>query len=613
MTTAAPIMPSEVPHLAEKGSTNGLANGTMSKEIPEPYNDWPNDAGFDGDEDFPIPVELTVAGHIPDYTAGTLYRTGPGSYQADREDGSTYSLSHWFDGFSKVHRFQIVPPDETHAHTRVLYNSRSNVDRLLEEIRTNGTFTQVSFGQKRDPCRSYFRKVMSLFTPAFKGDNNVGVTLSINPPGLPATKKKEGEGHSSGLPSLWAKTDAAVYKQLDPETLEPVGIARQTSLHPDLKGVMSAAHAKSDPDTGDVFNYNLEFGRKPTYRIFRANAATGTTDILATITDAPGAYLHSLFLTANYVVLCVWNSHYAKGGMQILWEQNMLDAIMPFDASKPTKWYVIDRTATNKGVVATYESESFFSFHTINAWEEKSNSTSKDGESGIDLVADISAYDNVSVLKHFYYENLKSTAPGALQYTGDKGESARVTLRRYRLAHIPSSSPATKPTMGKATLDWRAPASHSAELPTFNPLVACRSATRYIYGIADRGRSTFTDGLVKFDTVTQQARYWECQGHSPGEPIFVPTPRDAASTETSNGTANREGEDQAEEDAGVLLSVVLNGHTSTSYLLVLDARSMTELGRATLDDGRIVSFGFHGVFLPSASSSPSTAGAVLDV
>lgn len=81
---------------------------------------------------------------------------------------------------------------------------------------------------------------------------------------------------------------------LDPQTLEPIGTAQQTSLHPSLKGPSSATHAKSDPNTGDLYNYNLEYGRKGTYRVFTVSASSGETCILATISTDP-SYLVSLF------------------------------------------------------------------------------------------------------------------------------------------------------------------------------------------------------------------------------------------------------------------------------------------------------------------------------
>jgi len=92
-------------------------------------------------------------------------------------------------------------------------------------------------------------------------------------------------------------------KEIDPETLEPIRLANQSVLYPLLKRPMSSTHTMSDPESGDIFNYNLEFGRYATYHVFRANATSGTTDILATITG-PGvspAYLHLFFLTEDFV------------------------------------------------------------------------------------------------------------------------------------------------------------------------------------------------------------------------------------------------------------------------------------------------------------------------
>jgi torulene dioxygenase len=87
-------------------------------------------------------------------------------------------------------------------------------------------------------------------------------------------------------------------------------------------------------------------------------------------------------------------------------------------------------------------------------------------------------------------------------------------------------------------------------------------------------KSTFMDGIIKFDNVSQKAIFWEMEAHTPGEPIFVADPE---------GTA---------EDDGVLLTVVLDGIQEKSYLLVLDARDLKELGRAEMRGP--MAFGFHG-------------------
>ena len=104
---------------------------------------------------------------------------------------------------------------------------------------------------------------------------------------------------------------------------------------------------------------------------------------------------------------------------------------------------------------------------------------------------------------------------------------------------------------------------------------------RYLYaaGIhtADAEEADFLDSLVKVDVESGEEWSWHEPGSYPGEPVFVPLP------EAERG-----------EDDGVLLSIVLDGRSSTSYLLVLDAATMAELGRARVPHH--IPFGFHGQY-----------------
>ena len=93
-------------------------------------------------------------------------------------------------------------------------------------------------------------------------------------------------------------------------------------------------------------------------------------------------------------------------------------------------------------------------------------------------------------------------------------------------------------------------------------------------GVLHTGKSTLFDSIGKYDVRTQTTQTWSQHGQTPGEPIFVAA------------------DPTGDEDAGVLLSVVLDGIAGKSYLLVLDARTMKEVGRAHVDG--VVGFGFHG-------------------
>jgi len=537
------------------------------------YKDWPNTQGFDTHYEERSPVELQVQGNIPSYTAGVLFRTGLGPRSVETSKNKTFKVNHWFDNFSQVHRFQIHG-STADSLVRVTYNSRLTSDGLIEKIRKTGKLEGLTFAAKYDPCRTFFQKIQSVFHAApaeakVPNEASVAVTLSANFPGLSSKGEKfEGAHTPSKVNTLCNKTDANIMQMIDPETLEPLGIASQTVLHPDLKGAGSGAHAKSDPVTGDVFNYNLDFGRTGTYRVFRVAADTGKTSILATFGHA-AAYLHSLFLTEHYVVLCVWNSFYKAGGATILWTQNLLDA-MAYDGNVPTTWFVVDKRAPEEGgcgLVAKFTSDAFYAFHTINAYEVPSD-TDKDS---VDIVADINAYDNMDVIYRFYLDNVISDLPEAHKFTDSLRPTVRPDYRRYRLPNVRSSGPISRPS--KAVLEHKATRDVGFELPVINSRFVTKKH-RYMYGICDTGLSTFSDGLLKYDADTHTVTRWSQHGQTAGEPVFVQDP------------------ESDEEDGGVLLSVVLDGPNGKSYLMVLDAKTMKEIGRAHVDGA--VGFGFHG-------------------
>lgn len=512
--------------------------------------------------------------------------------EIETNKNKTFKVNHFFDSMAVVHRFQILPPNNDKSSVRVLYNSRSTCDGLIERIKKTGNQESITFAAKYDPCMSYFKKVMSVFNPRmseeYPDDRTVSVTMSVNFPGL----KAPGDGNASyeeetGIRTLCNKTDNSELQMLDPETLEPIGIASQAVLHPDLKGPFSCAHAKSDPVTGDVYNYNLEPGRNSTYRIFHVSASTGKTSILSTIPNADGAYIHSFFLTENYVILCVWNSFYTLGGAPVIWKRNIVDAIADYDPSRPARWYVVDRRTPadgGKGLMSVYESEPFFCFHTVNAYEEKSI------EGAVDIVADLVAYPNLDCIKRFFLSNIISTSPDAATWADPSNTSWRSLIKRFRIPSVPSpttetSTPSAKPKNPmKVNLEFVSGQLETPELPTLNPLYVTKPY-RYLYGVMDAGEAAFFGGLIKYDMLTHEKKTWSHHGQSAGEPIFVPRNRKVT---------------PGKEDDGVLLSVVLDGPVGRSYLLVLDAKTMLEVGRAEVDGA--ISFGLHGTHVSALGS-----------
>lgn len=543
---------------------------------------------FDTTYEERTPVELEIEGNIPAYAAGTLFRTGLGPRSVDCGDKGIFRVNHWFDNFAQVHRFQIHPPTSPEEKVRVTYNSRLTSDGLIEKVRKAGRLEGMTFAAKYEPCKTFFQKLQAFFSPATRilpkalpkaNEVNVGVTMSVNFPGLSATGQAEAGPRDKGkISSFCTKTDASILQMLDSETLEPIGLARQEILHPDLRGPISGAHAKSDPVTGDVYNFNMQFGGQGTYRIFRTSASTGKTDILGTLQHTT-AYIHSLFLTENYVVLCIWNSYFKAGGSMILWKNNIAEA-MEYSESQPAKWVVVDKRSAEEGgqsIVATYDSPPFFGFHSVNAYEH----TSADGIKHI--TADIPAYQSLEVLNAFYFDNILSDSPKAGQVQGQWGDLLAPKYRRYRLPDIPQEP---REESRQAVVEFELPRHDTPELPTLNWSVYTKQH-RFVYGVCDTGKSTFADSLLKLDLEDKSVKRWSKRGHTAGEPIFIADPG------------------SSEEDAGVLLTVVLDGVSGKSYLLVLDAKDLSEVGRAKVNGA--IGFGFHGLHTKQGlASNPSS-------
>lgn len=584
------------------------------------YRDWPNEAGvgvnpidstpFDGLETDPSPqfenldehrgpVELTVHGSFPSWTAGTLFRTGPGTNQIDHPDG-VLRISHWFDGLAHTHRFDIIADHTTNENaTKIVYSSRRQSDQWVDFVKQNGGLRNcITFAQKADPCVGIFSKLMSTWQSAAFGlktetaaFENVGVTVQLGVPGLPSKADTTG-GHRSP-PNVWLGTDAHMLCEVDRDTLEPLGVARQRDIHPSLDGPCSCAHVQRCPRTGDYFNVNVKPGAATTYNIFRVSAATGKTEIVATIRrlDLPMVYFHSFFLSENFLVLCLPSSHIKAYGLGVLWEKNLLDAIVPFDKANKCKWFVVDRLHA-RGVVAEFETEAAFFFHTVNCFEEPD----KQGDM-VNIMCDVVEYPTMDITQALYYDVLTNRQDHVTAQDNNDPANTLPRLARWKLTvALPKSedpgSPPGSSIWSYRPFSWFQSNSHHArsrladkiftilaphvgELPTINPAYHTRPC-RYVYSLAMSGRSTLTDSIVKTDTDTRRVLQWNNpHGHTPGEAIFVARPG------------------ATEEDDGMLLSVVLDGTTSKSYLVCLDARTMAETGRAEM--GFAVGLGFHGV------------------
>ncbi|KAI0148824.1 carotenoid cleavage dioxygenase 1 [Xylariaceae sp. FL1272] len=564
-------------------------NRVVKTTLATQWQDWPNEAGFEGLTEVRGPVDLKVTGSIPYWATGSLYRTGPGQYDVENTPKGLFKTTHWFDGFAHTHKFTIIATGNPKTPTRVVYSSRYQSHDYVEAIRKTGKVPGLSFGQRQDPCVGLFAKVMSVWnyenpnpTPS---SDNIAVAVFEDMPGLPPPPN-----YSGHRPPMAITTDNSIIRQFDGDTLEPVGRAKQDVLHPDLKGPLSSAHAHRDPETGDFFNYNLDPGMYATYRVFKTSESTGKTEIIATIaqSDVAPAYIHSFFMSQSFVILVVPSTHLACKGLAVPWKGNIVDALEPFSTSKLWKWFVVDRRH-GRGVVATFSSPAGFFFHTINAFEERDPHTGD-----IKVSCDVIEYPTLSKIRSFEIETLLQNKDGDESYWKDEERVRECLSRLTRYTfQVPQNQTGTAKNI-KFERDTLLQAPNAGELPTINPAYSTRKY-RYAYSLPTRGYSALHDGIVKMDLDARRTIFWNSpKGHTPGEPIFVPRPAHLHRSGRDEDTETHP--HYEDEDDGVLLSVVLDGYKKTSYLLCLDAKTMKELGRANCEWA--IGHGFHGLHKP---------------
>ncbi|CAG5135518.1 unnamed protein product, partial [Candidula unifasciata] len=104
---------------------------------------------------------------------------------------------------------------------------------------------------------------------------------------------------------------------------------------------------------------------------------------------------------------------------------------------------------------------------------------------------------------------------------------------------------------------------------------------RYAYGSVLTQDSNLYPQLMKVDVQERQMYEWKCEEtHVVGEPVFIAAP-----------------EAKKEDDGVVLCPILANTTKDSSFLLVLDASSFTEIAKASTPADLKMNVTFHGIFV----------------
>jgi beta,beta-carotene 9',10'-dioxygenase len=443
---------------------------------------------------------IELRGELPDWLSGSLVRVTPAKFELEQG-----TIRHWFDGLAMLHRFAF-------HDGRVSYANRFLRSDVYEQAKRGERLSQ---GFATDPCRAIFKRVQTMFSPQFTDNANVNLT-------------RLGDRYV-------AMTETPLPIEFDPQTLATLRHAGKAPGH------VTTAHPHHDRKTGEAINYAVNMGAVSTYRVYATNARDERR-VVAKVPVREPAYMHSFGMTERYLVLAEYPLRVNPLKLA-LGAESFIESYR-WQPERGTRFLVIDRH--DGGVKMRATAEPFFCFHHVNAWEE-----------GDDVVVDLVAFDDSSVIDHLFIDRLRSGDPGA--------ESQ---LRRYRIA------PGSDRAEGEVLLD------HTVELPRIDYGRVNTKPYRYMYACGMRpDQPDWLNELVKFDTRERELATWHEPGCYPGEPVFVGRPA------------------RDREDDGAILSVVFDSTTGRSFLLVLDAASFEERARA--DAPHHVPLGFHGQFMPA--------------
>ncbi|XP_066510270.1 carotenoid-cleaving dioxygenase, mitochondrial-like [Hoplias malabaricus] len=512
-------------------------------------------------EETPEPIPTIIKGKIPSWINGSFLRNGPGKFEFGES-----RFNHWFDGMALMHLFHI-------QDGQVTYSSRFlRSDSYIQNLEKNRIVVS-EFGTLAmpDPCKNIFTQFFSRFQIP-KATDNAGVNFV----------KYKGD--------FYVSTETNLMRKINPQSLETKEKVDWTKY---IAVNAATAHPHYDRE-GATYNLGNSYGiRGYFYNIIRVPPGEGRVDgadlegaellcsVPATDSRKP-SYYHSFAMSENYVVFIEQPIKLDLLKFVLYRVQGKsFQKVMSWELHLDTIFHVIDRR-TGQLSKTRYYTSAMFTLHQINAYEEHGH-----------LILDMCCGEEGNVIGEFTLENLRKATGQEL----DKFYNSLCTVlpRRYvlplditeddpndqnliRLPHTTATAMKTSNGVFRThenlynndLLEYG-----GLEFPQINYTHYNGRPYRYFYACGFG--HVFGDSLLKMDLESKKLKVWRHPGLFTSEPVFVLAPS------------------AKDEDDGVVMSVVITPRKrKSSFLLILDAKTFTELGRAeVLVD---IPSGTHGLF-----------------
>ncbi|MBV8160259.1 MAG: carotenoid oxygenase family protein [Acidimicrobiia bacterium] len=454
-------------------------------------------------------VELDVDGSVPAELDGTLYRVGPA-----RHDVYGERYRHWFDGDGMVHALRLSGGRAEYRNRFVATDKKRAEDAARRRL--YGAFGTPPAGGPIDRLRHVLPKSAANTNVVFHG----GKLLALWEGGRP-----------------W---------RLDPVTLDTRG-------EDDMSGVLGphqaiSAHPKLDRGTGEMWNFGVDYGPRPHISLYRTTA-DGQTTRVARHPLPFGAMVHDFALSPTKAVVILAPIGLPRIPVGLMSGRKSFGESLRWQPRRGTLITTYDRRS---GEVREYHTDPFMMFHTANAFDD-----------GDDVVVDLSAYQDASVMR-FFTEVMA-------------GQSFR----------LPTPPRPERFTLGAAgSVSRHRLADTILELPRVAGRSLGQSHGR-IYGVSGAEDDFFLSTPVAVDA--ESGKTWSAPmrpGQYAGE--VVPVMKQGATS----------------DDDVWLLTLVLDAPAGRSELWVLDGQGIEAGPLARIPLPHVVPFGFHGNWV-RASALPA--------
>lgn len=462
--------------------------------------------------EFP-PTQLPIlSGKIPEGLRGSLYRNGPGRLERGGD-----RAGHWFDGDGAI----------LAVHFSDGYAGRRHRDptALYRYVQTAGYQAETAAGKFL-----YSNYGMTAPGPLWQRWGKP-VKNAANTSVLALPDK---------LLALWEGNHPHA---LDLETLETKGLDDLGGLEP---GLPYSAHSKTDPYTGDIFNFGVSIGAKTTLNLYKSNSKGKIVQKTSFTLDG-FPMIHDFVMAGPYLVF------FLPPARLNVWP--LLAGLKCYSDSfewKPqlgTQILIFDRDTLS--LVSRGQTDPWFQWHFANGWTDSAGS----------IIIDFVRYPDFTTNQY-----LKEVASGQTK------TAAKATLWQVRL------EPQTAKVQQAEELLNR-----HCEFPIVSPSEVGQPS-RYTYLSVQRegvdiGQEMF-GAIARFDSQTGNLNFTDFgENRYPTEPIYAP--------------------DALNRDRGWILTTVYDGNSHTSEVWIFDSADLAGAPVCRLGLPSVVPMGFHGTWKPA--------------